>query len=63
MQDARTSRRDTAKSRRGHAGVIASYVHELSERHDAQRRERPSDESRRQTRSLQSAQLRPCEGA
>src|SRR5437763_1620183 len=40
MQDARTSRRDAAKSRRGDAGIVASYVHELSERHDMQRRRR-----------------------
>ena len=63
MQDARTSRRDAAKSRRGDAGIVASYLHELSERHDTQRRRRRTDESPRTARSLQAVQLRPCEGA
>jgi hypothetical protein len=66
MQDARTSRRDAARTRRSHAGVVASYLHELSERHDDQRREaRRTDESRPRRRSLtaHALQVQPCEGA
>ena len=83
MKDARRSRqrRDQAYSgrkRRSTAGVVAEYIHELSARHEEQRRRRPArqetrlrseempaavDESWDFAESLRGTTVQPCEGA
>ena len=83
MKDARRSRqrRDqaySARKRRSSAGVVAEYIHELSVRHEEQRRRRPAlqvrrpraeeipaaaDESWGFAESVPGTTVQPCEGA